>query len=225
MKDEIIACSKITTISIGKGLTIGIIGLLICLTVLIAVSYQFNSVLSTSNLGAAGHSPMGAWPAILLFIRSDPFAALAGFLAFLSMTWVVIFAYRTTINTAIHKIWKKGGTVKEMMENRIHLMAQWVTSQFDRWDEGVAYAQVKLALLKANARDSDKTWLRRHVARFVIKRLRMEDRELNLSKEDFPYAVNQAVSQFVRERTTTTYWPFVLNMLALLLLLIISLFN
>ena len=224
MKDEIIAYSKIAGISIGKGIMIGVIGVLICLMVLGSVFYQLDAYLSHNSLGAAGHTDPGFLTALLFVLKGDPIACIAGVLAFFSLVWVIVFAYRTVINTAINKIWQKGGKVKEMIENRIHRTAKGVADSFPKWDDNVNYAKTKLAMLKANSKDPDKSWIRRKVSRFIVKRIRMEDRELNLTREEFPYAVNQAVSNFINERTSTIFWPFVLNMVVLLLLMIVSWF-
>jgi hypothetical protein len=224
MKDEIIAYSKIAGISVGKGVLIGVIGVLICLVVLISASFQLYTILEDHSLGSAGHSPVGGFAAIFILLEMDPFATIAFIVSCVSLVWVIFFAYRTVINTAINKIWEKGGKVKEMIENRIHRTAKSVAESFPKWDDNINYAKTKLAMLKANSKDPDKSWIRRKVSRFIVKRIRMEDRELNLTREEFPYAVNQAVSNFINERTSTIYWPFVLNMIVLLLLMIISWF-
>lgn len=77
MKDEVIEYSKIAGISIGKGLLVGIIGLLVCLLVIGGLAPQIYEVLSDANLAASGHSPAVIWIVPILLFKADPIMTIA----------------------------------------------------------------------------------------------------------------------------------------------------
>lgn len=224
MKDEVIEYSKIAGISIGKGLLVGIIGLLVCLLVIGGLAPQIYEVLSDADLGASGHSPAVIWIVPILLFKADPIMTIDAFLVLFSIVWIILFAYRIIIKTAISKAWEKQGVLKAMFENRIRRTALKVLASPYRWEKEVVWSKLRIKMLQANAKDPDRSWLKRKVSRYILRKIGMENVNMDFTKEEYANRLVDRANIFIAEQVTIVYWPYYLNLLVLIILLLISFF-